>query len=168
MGASGKGSGGNSIVESSMHGSAALRESYRSIDFNSPNKDGEVADNGSVTMEYLHITNQGTQNLGNKFGQNLEPSGEYMTYHSPTASKIDNPNYTYGSIHFKNPLIIEYKNSGPNGWKKDLSEMFGNKTGRALSRAITQAGYDAVMTWEEWKGNREWSEIVNLQGVKKK
>ena len=46
--------------------------------------------------------------------------------------------------------------------------MYGGKVGKALSNAIKKDGYDAVMTYEDYKGNREWVEIVNLNGKKQK
>lgn len=129
------------------------------------NADGERNKDGSVNMRYLHISQQ-TQNFGSQFGQDIEPKGEYMTYISPNQSQINAPNYTYGTITFKNPLVLEWKSTGATGWKKDLSEMFGGKTGQALTNAIKKAGYDAVMTYEDYHGQRMWSEIVNLGGTK--
>ena len=128
--------------------------------------DGKLNKDGSMTIQYLHIVNSGTQNFGNHFGQNLEPSGEYMSYIPEGTPHIDLPNYQYGEIHFSNPLVLEHKSTGENGWKKDLSERYGNKTGKALSNAIKKDGYDAVVTWEEYNGQRMWSEIVNLNGKK--
>ena len=132
-------------------------------------KINEFASDGSITMTYVHIKNNGPVNVqGMDFGQDLEPSCEYMNMDTMQGqNKIDLPNYEYGTITFKNPLILEHKNTGSTGWKKDLSEMFDGKTGKALSNAIKKAGYDAVMTYEMYKGNREWSEIVNLGGKKK-
>lgn len=129
----------------------------------------EIAKDGSITMSYVHIHNAKQQIVpGMDFGQKLEPAGEYMSMDTTQGkNKIDLPNYEYGTIHFDNPLILEHKNTGSTGWKKDLSDMFGGKTGKALSNAITKAGYDAVMTYEIYKGNKEWSEIVNLKGKKK-
>lgn len=128
---------------------------------------GQTAKDGSITMNYVHIINSTNQPkpIGD-FGQKLEPAGEYMSFISPTQPRITLDNYIYGVIHFNNPLLIEYKNTSSTGWKKDLSEMFGGKTGKALSNAIKKAGYDAVVTYDEYKGAREWLEIVNLSGTK--
>jgi len=129
-------------------------------------QDGETAEDGSITMQFLHIANEKTADFGKQFGQHLEPAGEYMSYIPEGTSHIDQPNYHYGTIHFNKPLILEHKSTGENGWKKDLSEKFGGKTGKALSAAIKKAGYDAVVTWEDYKGQKYWSEIVNLNGQK--
>ena len=138
----------------------------KSIDYDNTTPDGQRADDGSITMNYLHISNQGTQNFGNKYGQNLEPAGEYMSFIGENQNHIDDPNYNYGKIHFDNPLVLEYKSSGENGWKKDLSNMFGGKTGDKLSKAIKDAGFDAVVTYEDYRGDRNWVEIVNIGGIK--
>ena len=135
------------------------------IDYSKKTADGETAKDGSITMEYCHISNK-TADFGKQYGQHLEPSGEYMTYIPEGTKHVEAPNYTYGNIHFSNPLVMEHKSTGENGWKKDLSERFGGKTGKALSTAIKKAGYDAVATYEIYKGNKSWVEIVNLNGKK--
>ena len=130
-------------------------------------KINEFAKDGSITMSYVRINNQKTQNYGSTYGQNLEPHGEYMQMDTMNGTaKIDNPNYEYGKIHFNKPLILEHKSTDDKGWKKDLSDKYGGKTGRALSNAIKKDGYDAIMTYEMYKGRKEWSEIVNLLGKK--
>lgn len=133
-------------------------------------KINEFADDGSITMTYIHIKNNGPVNIpGMDFGQSIEPAGEYMQMDTEQGKyKIDLPNYEYGTITFKNPLILEHKNTSSTGWKKDLSDMFGGKKKKALSNAIKKAGYDAVMTYDTVNGKREWNEIVNLNGEKKK
>lgn len=128
--------------------------------------DGEVRKDGSMTINYLHINNAKTPNYGSTFGQNIEPSGEYMTFIGENDFRVQAPNFTYGTITFKKPLILEHKSTSDKGWKKDLSEMFGGKTGKALSNAVKKAGYDAIVTWENFKGKKSWSEIVNLAGEK--
>ena len=127
--------------------------------------DGQTRSDGSMTINYLHIS-QNTPNYGSTFGQNIEPSGEYMTFGGENDPHLDLPNYTYGVITFKNPLVLEHKSTGANGWKKDLSDMFGGRKGKSLSNAIKKAGYDAIVTWEMFRGQRSWSEIVNLDGKK--
>lgn len=130
-------------------------------------KINEFGKDGSITMTYVRIKNQGTQHHGAKYGQNIEPAGEYMQMDTMKGTaKVDSPNYEYGKIHFNKPLILEHKSTDDKGWKRDLSNMYGGKTGKALSSAIKKDGYDAVMTWEKRKGKREWSEIVNLTGRK--
>lgn len=129
-------------------------------------KVNELNKDGSITMTYVHVPNKNTQNFGSQYGQNIEPAGEYMSMDTTQGrNKIDG--YEYGTIHFKKPLILEHKSTDDKGWKKDLSEMFDGKKKKALSNAIKKAGYDAVMTYEIYKGKKEWVEIVNLNGEKR-
>ncbi len=116
---------------------------------------------GHITMTYVRIPNTNTPKQGDMYGQNLEPTGEYMSMDTLRGSnKI--PGYEYGTITFENPLVIEWKSTGPTGWKKDLSDHYGGKTGKKLSAAIMKDGYDAVMT----KDGNDFAEIVNLCGKK--
>ena len=115
-----------------------------------------------ITMTYVHMKNQNTQYYGSTYGQNIEPSGEYMSM-DVYQGKYKVPNADYGTIHFDNPLILDHINTGENGWKKTLSEMYGGKTGKNLSNAIMESGYDAIITIDE-DGN--YNEIVNLNGKK--
>lgn len=116
---------------------------------------------GKIKMTYVKVTGQNTQNYGSKYGQNIEPSGEYMSMDVMKGSnKIQG--YEYGTITFNKPLIVEWKSTGENGWKADLSQKYGGKTGKSLSNAIKKDGYDAIITVDGgWT-----SEIVNLNGVK--
>lgn len=138
--------------------------------FSSGRKQGKINEqneDGSITMTYVHIHNKTQKIKGMDFGQDIEPAGEYMNMDTMQGkNKIDQPNYEYGTIHFSKPLVLEWKSTDSHGWKKTLSEMYGGKKGKALSKAIMKDGYDAIMTWEEYKGKKEWSEIVNLKGKK--
>lgn len=115
-----------------------------------------------ITMTYVHMKNQNTQYYGSTYGQNIEPSGEYMSM-DIYQGKYKVPNADYGTIHFDNPLILDHISTGENGWKKTLSEMYGGKTGKKLSNAIMESGHDAIITIDE-DGN--YNEIVNLNGKK--
>jgi hypothetical protein len=117
----------------------------------------------AVTMTYLHINNKTSKVVNMDFGQNIEISGEYMTFNDHQYKVADN-SFIYGTIQFNNPLVIEYVSTDSFGWKKTLSEMFNNKKKKALSNAVLKAGYDAIITIDsEYK---EVKEIVNLKGVK--
>lgn len=128
-------------------------------------EDGQLNKDGSMTIRYVHMNTGGSQVFGNQFGQKIEPSGKYINYISPTQSNTVH-GAEYGTVQFDKPLLLEWKSTGPNGWKKDLSEMYGGKTGKSLSKAIIKDGYDAIVTWEMWKGSRVWNEIVNLKSLK--
>ena|ERR1035437_6488706 len=99
---------------------------------------------------------------GMDFGQKVEPHGEYMNVdHNP----LQAPNSTWktGKVTFNNPLVLEHKNTtSTNGWKKDLSDKFNGKTGKALSKAVQAAGHDGIITHDKYG----LSETVNLNGRK--
>lgn len=120
----------------------------------------EVTEDG-LTMTYVRVPNQNTQNYGSTYGQNIEPAGEYMSMDTMQGShKIDG--YEYGTIQFKKPLVLEHINTGATGWKKTVSDMYGGLTGKKLSAALIKDGYDAIVTYDEYG----YSEIVNLNGTK--
>jgi hypothetical protein len=100
--------------------------------------------------------------LGDRFGQTIEPAGEYIG--TGADASIQLPGFVYGTISFKKPLYIEYKTTGMDGWKKDVSEKYG-KTGKALSKAIIKDGFDGIITIDS--ESNEIREIVNLAGKKR-
>ncbi len=64
-----------------------------------------------------------------RFGQNIEPSGKYMSLLTPKGGKSQVAynkqeglkNLEIGEIEFKNPLIIEAKGTSKE-WKAELSK----------------------------------------------
>lgn len=122
----------------------------------------KIKQDGSITMTYVRNANTNTQNYGSRYGQNIEPAGEYMSMDT-MEGKYKIPGFEYGTIDFKKPLILEHKDTTANGWKKDLSNKYGGLTGKKLSDAIKKDGYDAIMTKDE-DGN--FIEVVNLNGKK--
>jgi hypothetical protein len=100
--------------------------------------------------------------INQDFGQNIEPSGEYINIDAKTPLKAPDERWEMGRITFKNPLYVDHKDTSSKGWKKDLSEKFGGLTGKKLSAAIKKAGYDAIIT----KTKNGFSETVNLGGIK--
>jgi len=96
------------------------------------------------------------------YGQHIEPHGEYMNVDPSFKLQAPTKDWEAGTITFKNPLYLEHKDTSSHGWKKDLSEMFENKTGKELSNAIKKKGHDAIIT----KNKHGYSETVNLGGKK--
>lgn len=106
---------------------------------------------------------------GMDLGTGTEPDGEYLVVSERTLSHGEaEPCWSYGKISYKNPVVLEFKNTRSTGWKKDLSEMFDGKTGAALTIAIKKSGYDGVVTVEEYRGRYELNESVNISGTKQK
>src|SRR5574344_535079 len=116
--------------------------------------------NNEVVFRFSKNTEK-APNMGTTFAQDIEPSGEYINLHKKEWGEI--PNFEYGEIKFKNPLILEHKTTGHGGWKTDLSNMYGGKTGKKLSNAIKKDGYDGIITTDP---NGDYNEIVNLSGEK--
>ena len=118
--------------------------------------------NNGIIMTYVHMNNQNTQNYGATYGQNIEPAGQYMNVDT-MQGKYKVPGAEYGTIQFNNPLVLDHINTGETGWKKTLSDMFDNKTGKELSDAIKRGGYDGIITIDE---DGYYNEVVNLSGKK--
>lgn len=145
------GSGGVALLDSQFVGSGSIDD---------PSNINKVVD-GQIKMTYVRVPNQKTANYGETYGQNIEPKGEYMSMDIMQGKNMIQ-GFEYGTITFKKPLIVEHKNTSATGWKKDVSEMYGGKTGKALSNALMKDGYDAIITVDGgWT-----SEIVNLAGEK--
>lgn len=108
------------------------------------------------------VSSRGGAPAGMDFGQSIEPAGEYMVIQDSDMSSLGSDGWVYGVIEFSNPLVLEHKSTGSTGWKKDLSEMFGGKTGKPLATAVKRAGYDGIITRDKY----DYSETVNLAGEK--
>ena len=99
---------------------------------------------------------------GMDFGQKVEPAGRYMNVDLAESALTGGDGWEMGKVSFKNPIVLDHKSTSSTGWKKDLSEMFGGKTGKALTREIKKAGYDGIITRDDYGFN----ETVDLTGSK--
>ena len=121
--------------------------------------DGKLFETGKpVTFPYLHNKDSATKMFGipdkeSPFGRGYEPSAKYVTYHD--GDKPSYGNFEAGEITFNNPLVIDNDNLN---WKQALSESYGGKTGKALSKAIIKDGFDGIVTVD----GKTISEIVDL------
>lgn len=113
-----------------------------------------------VTLYFSRNTTGLVNTTGADYGQDIEPAGEYMVVDHEPLSAVNGR--VTGKIHFEKPLVLEHGDSSSKGWKKTLSEKFGGKTGKALSRAVRAAGYDGILTYDKYG----LSEAVNLAGAK--
>lgn len=115
-----------------------------------------------VEFRYLRNTVRSPKSADKeRFGQNLEPSGKYMTLSKEGAWIPEG--WETGAMRFQNPLVIEWGTTSgdPKGWKYRLSTFFGGKTGKRLSRTLLSAGYDGIVTVNS--ESRAASEIIALQ-----
>ena len=106
---------------------------------------------------------------GMDFGQEMEPSGDYVVVDEKAMGTKAEGAWRYGEVEFKNPLVLEHKTTSSIGWKKDASEMFGGKTGKALESAIKNSGYDGIITVDKYHRDPGYvlSEAVILGAEKK-
>jgi hypothetical protein len=114
-----------------------------------------------VTFNYIHNTESATKIFGkpkkdSPYDRGFEPSGRYVIQVDTLPDNLP-PHMDSGELTFNNPLVVEGEN-----WKRNLSEAFGNKRGKALSKAIIAAGYDGVVTIADAKQGKYVSEILDL------
>lgn len=117
---------------------------------------------GPVTFPYLRNT-EPAPDLGEMYGQHIEPHGRYIRHH--TGPRPEGDRWETGEASFENPLHMDYGSPANTigNWKHRLSEQFGGRKGKALSRAVVKAGHDAIITHDEYGPN----EIVDLTSFKK-
>ncbi len=116
----------------------------------------------AVTFDFIHNTESATELFGkptknSPHDRGFEPSGRYVTEHYDVADPSLQRNTITGKLTFENPLVIKW-----DGWKRNLSESFGGKSGKKLSKAILRSGYDGVVTIGNDRGGKHVSEIVDL------
>lgn len=125
----------------------------------------------SLTIKY-HRNLVSADNMGETFGQHIEPHGEYMSFREQDKHILEN--YEYGEITFVNPLVIPHEseeypmdaNEKIWGWKSYLVDKFKAK-GLKLSNKLKSLGYDAIITTFVHDGETQIGEIVNFSGIKK-
>ena len=102
--------------------------------------------------------------MGARYGQDIEPAGRYLSQRDPAVDMSKMPEtWESGQVSFKNPLVVNFGESygNPTNWKNQLSEAFGGKKGKSLSKAIAGNGYDGIVTMDKYGT----SEIVDLSPV---
>lgn len=116
-------------------------------------------DSGPEEVEFVRNPVSSTSHVsGNDFGQDIEPSGRYITKSSGFVPE----GWESGSVKFEKPLYIHFGESGmyseDDNWKRRLSGYYGGKTGSSLSDAVRADGYDGIVTHDKYGT----SEIVDL------
>jgi GNAT superfamily N-acetyltransferase len=124
------------------------------------------------TFTALH-NKEKSPDMGSRFGQDKEPAGRYVVAVSDSnTAAADMPDkFDRRTVTFQNPLVIEFGGGyqEASNWKQVLSGRYGGLTGKALSQAIVDDGFDGIVTVEPAKGaNRpaHTSEIVDLSTIK--
>jgi hypothetical protein len=122
-------------------------------------------------FEFFSVRNtEKAPQLGSQFGQDIEPSGKYVSESTPSAAQNLDERFEKETVRFESPLVVDFggEYGTPTNWKNVLSSQYGGKTGGELSQAVRDAGYDGIVTVEPAKGpNRpaSTSEIVDIRGI---
>jgi hypothetical protein len=116
----------------------------------------------SAELDYIRNIEKAPK-MGNRFGQDIEPAGKYINLMEKGQSYIPE-GWEVGKVKFNNPLIIDWGGGygDKTNWKNVLSERYGRKTGKQLSQAIVNDGYDGIITLDKGKP----SEVVQLTDIK--
>lgn len=121
-----------------------------------------------ASFEYIRNTEKSPY-MGERFGQDIEPAGRYLSYKEPSVNMESMPNtWETGQVSFNNPLVVNFGEGygTPTNWKKMVSESFGGKTGKDLSKAVANAGYDGIVTVDKY-GTSEIVDLSNFIGKQK-
>lgn len=100
------------------------------------------------------------------YAQSIEPAGRYLSEGSDAAKNLPE-GWERGEATFRNPLYLDWGSGtyrDADNWKQVLSAKFGGKTGRDLSQAVRDAGYDGIVTHR----SGEPSEIVDLTSFERR
>ena len=78
--------------------------------------------------------------MGAKFGQDVEPTGTYVT----KSSRIPN-GWVGGTAILQNPLFVNVNQDNLIQYKRDLAQQYKAK-GNALTKKLMSNGHDALIT----------------------
>jgi len=80
--------------------------------------------------------------MATQFGQDVEAAGDYVTQ----SVGFTPEGFETGTVTVQSPLIVDITDDTQISYKNELSNRYGGATGEALSNAIRQDGYDAIVT----------------------
>lgn len=120
-----------------------------------------VSDPEPVDFAYIRRTGSSYENVSDPtaFGRDVEPAGRYLSANEgfvPDGAES-------GTVRFEQPLHLSVGDdsyASPENWKRQLSAHYDGKTGKALSQAIRDDGYDAITTRDKYG----MGEVVDLTG----
>ena len=98
------------------------------------------------------------------YGRDVEPAGRYMTERS---GDFTPDGWESGTVRFERPLYLDATQDdygAEDHWKRRLSAHYGGKKGKALSQALRNDGYDAIVTHDKYGVG----ETIDLTGFKPK
>jgi hypothetical protein len=117
-------------------------------------------------VEFPYVRNtEGAPFFGSKYQQDIEPAGRYLLHNSHPGDQ--NEGWETGTVRFENPLVIKFNPDNDtsydeHSWKAQLHRHYG-KTGKDLSDAIRDDGFDGIVTIGQGAYAKE---IVDLKGKK--
>lgn len=124
---------------------------------------GNLQTGRPVIFDFAHNKESATGIFGvptreSPFGRGYEPSGRYVRV-VPDKGKVDTSGtLTSGELTFHNPLVLDNDNLN---WKRVLSDQYGGKVGKELSKALLEDGHDGVITIDRGR-HSHISEILDL------
>ncbi|WP_428957834.1 NAD(+)--rifampin ADP-ribosyltransferase [Streptomyces sp. cg35] len=122
----------------------------------------DTSDDRPVTFKY-HRNTEGAGHFGETYGQHIEPHGRYVSQGALPEHLADDPRYESGTLTFQRPLRVHMGGGygEPSNWKHQVSTRYQGKTGRELSQAVRDDGYDGIMTHDEY-GPSETVDLTHL------
>ena len=119
-------------------------------------KTGKFETGKQITFDYAHNKEKAPY-LGDRFGQDIEPHGQYILQREEGDMYEMNPErWETGKVTLEKPLVLKHINTVQ--WKKELVDATGKK-GSELTDFLIDEGYDGIVTIDE---NGNTSEIVKL------
>ncbi len=123
----------------------------------------DLSDDRPVSLQYHRNTTPAPTQVNHYHGQDIEPHGQYF---SPGEVPVERhrEGMEYGSKTFQRPLRLHSPTddpADPEHWKQQLSRRYDGKTGRDLSQAVRDDGYDAILTHDTYGP----SESVDLTSI---
>lgn len=107
----------------------------------SPQKGDAIITGQPVTLSFVKNPEK-APDMGSTFGQDVEPSGKYVAQNEGFVPE----GWQQGTVTLNNPLVVDIKEDTQVQWKRDLSQKYEGKTGKELTDALQQEGYDGIIT----------------------
>lgn len=116
-------------------------ESDNTVTNNEPKQGDAIVTGKPVTLSFVKNPEK-APNMGNTFGQDVEPSGKYVAQNQGLVPE----GWQQGTVTLKNPLVVDINEDTQVQWKRDLSQKYDGKTGKKLTDVLQREGYDGIIT----------------------
>ena len=115
----------------------------------------QIIDKDGIVKLKIIKNFESAPDMGTMFGQDVEADGTYLTQ---SDSDINMENWKNGFVFIKNPLIFDIENNATE-YKYELAKKYKAKK-KALTKKLIKAGYDSIITYEDYRGSNHTSEII--------